>query len=119
VIEKYKFQKLKVYQVALDYVDQIYDLIRDLPGEERFNLSSQLRRAAVSIPLNIAEGSTGLTDAEQHRFLSMALRSYLETIACFDLITRRQYLTEDRITTIKDNGHQLFMKLTAFKKSLK
>ncbi|MFV1948570.1 MAG: hypothetical protein ACC633_01405, partial [Anaerolineales bacterium] len=39
--------------------------------------------------------------------------------ACFDLITRRQYLTEDRITTIKDNGHQLFMKLIAFKKSLK
>ena len=59
MIEAYKFQKLKVYQLALDYVIEIYNLAVQLPDIERFNLSTQTQRAATSIPLNIAEGSTG------------------------------------------------------------
>ncbi len=81
-MEEYKFQKLQVYQMALKYVDAIYDMSEKLPQRERFNLSSQVERAGTSIVLNIAEGSTGQTDAEQNRFLGLALRSYLETIAC-------------------------------------
>lgn len=88
MIEEYKFQKLRVYQLALDYVDAIYSLANHLPDEEKYNLASQIRRAATSIPLNIAEGSTGQSDMEQRRFLTMALRSYLETISCLDLIGR-------------------------------
>jgi len=67
--ETYKFQKLQVYQSALDYVDAVYELTKLLPEREKFNLSSQIERAATSIALNIAEGSTGQTDAEQNRFL--------------------------------------------------
>jgi four helix bundle protein len=85
--EEYKFQKLQVYQLALAYVDAVYVLSSQLPERERFNLSSQIERASTSIVLNIAEGSTGQSDAEQNRFLGLALRSYLETIACLDLIT--------------------------------
>ena len=89
---EYKFQKLEVYQLGLDFVDRIYELTNQLPDSERFNLRSQLERAVTSIVLNIAEGSTGQTDMEQNRFLGMALRSYLETVACMDLIERRKYL---------------------------
>lgn len=75
----YKFQKLRVYKLALEYVDAIYGMSEGLPGRERYNLQNQLERAVISIALNIAEGSTGQTNAEQRRFLGHALRSYLET----------------------------------------
>ena len=58
MVEQYKFQKLQVYQLALKYVDAVYALRGKLPQQERFNLSSQIERAAPSIVLIIAEGST-------------------------------------------------------------
>ena len=117
--ELYKFQNLRVYQMALDHIDAIYSLTEQLPKEERFNLISQIRRAATSIALNIAEGSTGQSDAEQRRFLGFALRSYLETIACFDIIERREYISGQDLQPIRENGHKLFVKLIAFRKSLR
>jgi len=114
----YKFQKLEVYRMALDYVDKVYGCSRELPVSEQFNLRSQLERAATSIVLNIAEGSTGQTNAEQNRFLGMALRSYLETIACLDIIERRGYLSSNALAEVREFGHQLFIKLQAFRKAL-
>lgn len=118
-MEEYKFQKLQVYQLALDYVNDVYVVSKGLPERERFNLSSQLERAATSIALNIAEGSTGQSDAEQNRFLGYALRSYLETIACLDLIERRAYISSESLLPLREQGHQLFIKLAAFRKSLR
>lgn len=88
----HKFERLEVWQRAIEYLDLCYALAENLPKHEEYNLASQLRRAAVSISLNIAEGSTGQSDAEQARFLSMALRSTVETVACQHLIYRRKYL---------------------------
>jgi len=117
--EVYKFQNLRVYQLALDYIDAIYALSLQLPENEKYNLRSQLQRAATSIALNIAEGSTGQSDAEQNRFLGHAVRSYLETIACLDLIERRKYLSPEKLESARNLGHQLFVKLQAFRKSLR
>ena len=114
----YKFQGLKVYNLALDYVDKIYELSRQLPISERFNLQSQVERAVTSIVLNIAEGSTGQSNAEQMRFLGLALRSYLETVACFDIIERQGYSPNDALTEVRVMGHDLFIRLQAFRKSL-
>jgi len=119
MVEEYKFQKLQVYQLALEYVDAVYELSRLLPERERYNLSSQIERAATSIVLNIAEGSTGQSDAEQNRFLGLALRSYLETIACCDLIERRRYIPKESLIPLREQGHQFFIKLSAFRKSLR
>jgi four helix bundle protein len=116
---KYKFQRLEVYQMALQYLDRIYELTKTFPAEEKYNLTSQLQRAATSIVLNIAEGSTGQSDAEQHRFLGLAMRSYLESVACLDIAQRRAYLTTHNLDEIRGFGHQLFTKLQAFRRSLK
>ncbi len=115
----YKFQELQVYKVSLDYLDQIYALAKLLPDAEKFNLKPQIERAATSIVLNIAEGSTGQSDAEQCRFLGLASRSYLETIACIDIMTRRKNIPESNLKIVKDLGHQLFVKLQAFKKAIR
>ena len=119
MVEEYKFQKLQVYKMALAYVDSVYELSGNLPERERFNLSNQIERAATSIVLNIAEGSTGQSDLEQNRFLGLALRSYLETAACFDLIERRAYLSKEQLSALRRQGYQLFIKLSAFRKALR
>ncbi len=118
-MNEYKFQNLAVYQLALEYLDQIYDLVDRLPTSEIFNLSSQIIRAATSIPLNIAEGSTGQSDKERARFLGMAVRSHLETVACLDIIRRRRYLSSDEITVARKLGRKLFIKLSRFRIALR
>src|SRR5215212_4340303 len=90
----FKFEQLEVWQQSLDYIDLIYTIAADLPDDEQFNMRSQITRAATSINLNIAEGSTGQTDAEQARFLGLALRSLIETVGCQHIIHRRGWLTD-------------------------
>jgi four helix bundle protein len=115
----YKFQKLDVYQFALGYVKAIYRIAQKLPEKEKYNLKSQISRAATSVVLNIAEGSTGQSDLEQKRFLGLSLRSYLETIACLDLIEQFEYLAVEEINDVRQQGHELFIKLIAFRRALK
>ena len=115
----FKFERLDVWQLALDYIDAMYVLAKKLPSSENYNLKSQLTGAATSIALNIAEGSTGQSDAEQSRFLGMAIRSLVETIACLRIIQRREYL--ERTTILDDADKQaqvLAKKLQAFRKAL-
>ena len=113
-MEPYKFQKLQLYQLALEYVDAVYKLSTRVPQRERFKLSSQIERAATSIVLNIAEGSTGGSNPEQNRFLGFALRSYLETMACLDLIEVRHYPSTEDISPLREQGQGLFARLSAF-----
>ena len=115
----YKFENLEVWRRALDYADWIHEIAEQLPKHERYNLSDQMTRAANSIALNIAEGSTRLSDTEQDRFLRIAIRSLLETVACLHLVKRRDYL--DNLDTLRDayrDSEILFAKLQAFRSSL-
>jgi four helix bundle protein len=115
---EYKFQSLLVYQLSLNYIDQAYELIKRMPANERYNLSAQFTRAATSIALNIAEGSTGQTDKEQLRFLSMALRSFIESVACLDMIEMRGYIPNQELISVRKTGRTLFYKITKFQKAL-
>lgn len=90
----FKFEKLEVWQLALDYVDLIYGIANQLPHSEEYNLKSQITRAATSVALNIAEGSTSQTNPEQARFIGPAIRSLLETVACQHIISRREYMSD-------------------------
>ena len=90
----FKFEQLRVWGQALDYIDVICELASQLPRSEEYNLRSQITRAATSVALNIAEGSISQTDAEQARFLSMAIRSLVETVACRHIINRRHMLQD-------------------------
>jgi four helix bundle protein len=115
----YKFEDLEVWKRALDYIDQIHNIAKDLPKHERYNLGDQMTRAANSIALNIAEGSTGLSDAEQDRFLRIAIRSLLETVASLHLVKRRDYLNDpEPLREAYRESETLFAKLQAFRASL-
>jgi four helix bundle protein len=115
----YKFEQLEVWNRALDYADQIYEVAEQLPKHERYNLADQMTRAANSIALNVAEGSTGLSDAEQDRFLRIAIRSLLETVASLHLVKRRDYLDDpEPLREAYRESETLFAKLQAFRASL-
>ena len=93
----FKFEKLRVWTQAVEYIDLIYELASELPRSEEYNLKSQITRAATSVALNIAEGSISQTNVEQPRFLSMAIRSLVETVACQHIINRRQMLPDQEL----------------------
>lgn len=115
----FKFETLDVWNMSLDYSDSIYELAEKLPESERFNPKSQIARAATSISLNIAEGSTGQSDPEQCRFLGMAIRSLIETVACQRLITRRKYVNDQVFMDRLDlKAQELAKRLHAFRRSL-
>jgi len=98
----------------------VYLVAAKLPRNEEYNLSSQIKRAATSIALNIAEGSTGQTDPEQARFLAMAIRSLLETVACKHIIERRGYLRANLLLMreLDELGRTLARSLQAMRKSV-
>ncbi len=115
----YKFEQLDVWKLALDYIDLIYRVAENLPRSEDYNLKSQVTRAATSIALNIAEGSQGQSDAEQGRFLGMAIRSLIETVACQQIILRRGYFQDEgSLKKMYDDSQVLAKKLQNFRKSL-
>jgi four helix bundle protein len=115
----FKFEKLEIWQQSLDYLDKIYRVANKLPEQERYNLKSQMIRAATSVNLNIAEGSTGQTDAEQARFLGLALRSLFETVACLHIIHRLNYLNDpEDLRQIYRDADLLARRITAMRKRL-
>jgi len=79
----FRFEDLKVWHKAVDLSNEIDLLSRKFPKTELYNLCSQIKRAADSVVLNIAEGSTGQTIPEFKRFLDIALRSAVEVVAAF------------------------------------
>lgn len=92
--EKFNFEDLKVYQKALEYVDFVYNITKEFPKAEAFSLTDQFRRAAVSICLNIAEG-TGGSKAEFNQFLKIARRSVRECIAVTEISANQKFIGND------------------------
>ena len=90
----FRFEELKVWQNALDLCNRVDLQTKEFPKIEIFSLSSQMKRAADSVVLNIAEGSTGQTIPEFRRFLNIALRSAVEVVACLFIARSRSYCNE-------------------------
>ncbi|WP_373493741.1 four helix bundle protein [Aquiflexum sp.] len=79
---KFKFEKLTIWQKAMDFGEEIFEMSSGFPKEEKYNLISQIRKASDSIALNISEGSIGQSNPEFKRFLGFAIRSLAEVVTC-------------------------------------
>ena len=86
------YRELDVWQMSMSLCENVYDLIRSFPAEERFALCDQLRRAVVSIPSNIAEGNGRDSKTEYARFLSIARGSLYEVQTQLELAERFRYI---------------------------
>lgn len=101
----FDFEKLKVYQKTLDYIDSAYKITKSFPQSELYGLTSQLLRASLSIALNIAEGSGG-TNAQFINYLRTSRSSLRECVVCFTIAKRQKYINEkvedeSRITLVE------------------
>ncbi|MDQ2719671.1 MAG: four helix bundle protein [Bacteroidota bacterium] len=115
----FKFEKLQIWQLALDMSCGIHDLTRTFPKEELFILTSQIKRAADSVSLNIAEGSTGQSNPEQKKFLGYAQRSAIEVVSCLYIGKRRSLLSEDQFSIHYNALDKLVAMIQKFKNSIK
>jgi len=115
---KFKFEDLKVYNKALDFVDLVYKISDTFPKTERYALSSQFTRAAVSISLNIAEGSSD-TDKQFNRYLQIALDSVNECVVCSTISKRQNYISEEIDNQVREKLVELSKMITSLQKYLK
>ena len=115
----FKFEKLIVWQKSLDLSDEVNQLTKTFPKEEMYVLASQIKRAADSVSLNIAEGSTGQSNAEFARFLGIALRSNIEVVGCIFLAQRRGYIKPEVFEKIYKMCEEILVMINSLRHSLK
>lgn len=114
----FKFEKLIVWQKSVDLANKVHLLAASFPKDEMYVLGSQIRRAADSVSLNIAEGSTGQSNAEFKRFLGIALRSIVEVVGCLYLGRKRQIVNEQQFVSIYAGCEEILVMINSLKRSL-
>ncbi|SFO75435.1 four helix bundle protein [Algoriphagus ornithinivorans] len=117
-IPHFKFEKLQIWQKAMDFGDAVFELSKSFPKDELYNLISQSRRAADSIALNIAEGSISQSNPEFTRFLNYAIRSLAEVVTCLHKAKRREYISQDDFTVLYKESFHIMNMLQSFKSKL-
>jgi len=117
-MKEQKFRKLEVWNRSMDFVETIYKITGSFPSNELYGLVSQLRRAAISIALNIAEGSGSGSDKEFNRFLTMSLRSAYEVMCGIEVAKRLAYCGENETEGILTLCEELSAMVTGLKKRL-
>ena len=115
----FKFEKLIVWQKAMDLGEEIDVLTDKFPPKELYNLSSQIRRAVDSIALNISEGSILQSAPEYKKFLGYSIRSLAEVVTCLCKAKRRKYIADKEFERLYDYSFNLMNMLISFRKSIK
>ncbi len=113
----FRFENLEIWRLGVDYGKDCYKISSSFPGHERFGLGDQLRRAAISISNNIAEGSVGST-ANFKKYLVTALGSTLETVNILNFACEVGYITANIKEEMYGRAELLIKKLRAFSKVL-
>lgn len=112
---KFKFEKLTIWQKAMEYGEVINKMSYKFPKEEMYNLSSQILRAADSIALNISEGSIGQSNPEFKKFMGYAVRSLAEVVTCLHKAFKRKYISEEEFNEHYEYAFNLMNMMVAFK----
>ena len=113
----YAFERLDVWQVSRAFVKEVYRLLVQFPDFEMYNLTNQIRRAAVSVSLNIAEGTSRNSLKEQSRFSEVAYGSLLEVYCSLLIAKDLGYIDENDLSGIAVRIQELSNKLNALKNS--
>jgi len=114
----FRFEKLEVWKEARELILLIYNITSKFPASERFGLVDQIRRAAVSVALNIAEGSTKGSDPDFRRYLKIAQGSINELVTAFYIALDQKFITTNNFDLTYDFALKLNTKLNALTKSI-
>ncbi len=116
---KYYFEKLDVWQISIDFCSVIYKLTETFPTEEKYGLVSQLRRAAVSVPTNIAEGISRETYKDQARFSTIAYGSLMEVLNLLIIAQNLKLIEHKKYLETRKEIDEISNKLNSLKKTQK
>jgi len=114
----FTFEKLDVWQKAIDFADLVYNHTRNFPADERFGLTNQMRRAAVSISSNIAEGTSRMSQTDFARFIEIATGSVFEVVSQSFICRRQGFLNEENFRAMYTAGDEIGRMLSGLRKSL-
>ncbi|MFC1808236.1 four helix bundle protein [Candidatus Omnitrophota bacterium] len=118
-MDNYSLERLELYNLAREYRKRVYDLIHKLPEEEKYNLISQMRRAATSLTNNIAEGHGRYHYQENIQFLRQSRGSLEELLDDLNICIDENYVDKDYIERLKEEGGLVLRKLNGYIKYLK
>lgn len=114
----FNFERLDAWRKAIDFSDTVYRLTRAFPEEERFGLASQMRRAAVSVGSNLAEGSSRSSRTDFARFIEIATGSVFEVVAQAEIARRQGFLSDTSVTELRGYAAELTKILSGLRRSL-
>ena len=112
------FEKLEVWEKAILFADTVYAITREFPSDERFGLTNQMRRAAVSISSNIAEGSARISRKDFTRFIEIASGSLFEVVSQSFISRNQGFLTPDEFQNLYDAAEEQGRMLSGLRCSL-
>lgn len=115
----FRFEKFTIWHDARKFANNVYVLTKSFPKDERFGLTDQLRRAAISIALNIAEGSDRKSDVDFRRFLRLAMGSLEEAVTALYISLDQGYLTQQKFDTLYEEANILAAKINKLIGNLK
>ena len=116
--DEFFYRKLTVYQKAMDLVAEIYKLLKTFPSEEKYALCDQIRRASVSVPSNIAEGMSRLSDKEKVQFLNISNGSLMETMCQFEIALRLGYVSQEDYQCIEKSIGEIACMISSLRKKI-
>jgi four helix bundle protein len=114
----FNFEKLEVWQKAIDFADLVYKCTRKFPADERFGLTNQMRRTAVSISSNIAEGTSRMSQSDFRRFIEIATGSVFEVISQAFIGRRQGFLNKESFRALYTSAEEIGRMLSGLRKSL-
>ncbi|MDO8639145.1 MAG: four helix bundle protein [Candidatus Daviesbacteria bacterium] len=112
------YESLEIWQLAVEYAKEIYKITTKFPITERYGLSSQLQRAAVSISANIAEGSGAVGIRDRLNYLDIAIKSALETTSEIQIAFKLGYIDKKTRDDLYESAEKIIRKIRAFKNFL-
>ena len=115
---KFRFQDLKIWQLAIQIADELFDLADELESKKKYRFAEQLRGSGMSMSNNIAEGSGSDSKREFHQYLNMARRSTFENANILILLQKRKFITAERLDKYLDQLDHLCRQITNFQNSL-
>lgn len=115
---QYAFEKLEIWSLGMGIVKEVYRITKKFPKDELWGLVSQMRRAAVSIPLNVAEGSSRKSRKDFSVYLRRAIGSVLELVTATEIAKGEQYIAADDYNSLKALYEKEYFKLIAFERKL-
>ncbi len=116
-MHKYSFEKLEVWRLSIEFVKKIYKLVENFPNSEKYGITDQIKRAVVSVPTNLSEGSGRNTGKDKAHYTQMAYGSMMESLNLLIIAKELCFIDEDTLDNLRLDIEVITTKLSNLRRS--